>query len=75
MTQTDLVKMNTLIDFIEKEGKDGVDSVLTAKEAEFNLTHIFAAHINGEDLNIVVEQVFAYHISYLERKVERINNR
>lgn len=31
MTQTDLVKMNTLIDFIEKEGKDGVDNVLTAK--------------------------------------------
>lgn len=75
MTQTDLVKMNTLIDFIEKEGKDGVDNVLTAKEAEFNLAHIFAAHIKGEDLSIVVEQVFKYHLVYLERKVERIINR
>lgn len=54
MTQTDLVKMNTLIDFIDRESKDGVDNVLAGKEAEFNLSHIFAAHINGEDLSTVV---------------------
>ncbi len=75
MTQTDLVKMNSLIDFVEREGKGGVDNLLIAKEAEFNLSHIFAAYINGEDLSIVVEQVFKYHLVYLERKVERINNR
>lgn len=75
MTQTDLVKMNTLIDFIEKEGKDGVSNLLVAKEAQFNLSHIFAAHINGEDVSKVIEQVFAYHINYLEHKVAQIQSR